>query len=430
MVSAPRQIAVRLLRDLDAPGDFLEHRLERDRYVMDLHATDRRLVQELVFGVVRWRATLDWLIAQRTGGRSQLPVVQTILRLGIYQLFWLDRVPAYAVLNDSVELARKLAGDGAAKFVNAVLRGCTREQEAIESALGQLQQADPATGWSHPAWLVERWRAAFGEEALRQLLKWDNTPPETYVRLNPFRLSEDKLVGLWRDEGVHYDFHRFPWTGENLVFQVRSAQPIAALQSFKLGGFYVQDPSTLLAVKELAPKAGETILDLCAAPGGKATYIAQLMGNQGSVIAYDPSAERLRLVRDNAARLGFSCIVPSHTPPTPARDLHRFDRILVDAPCSNTGVLRRRLEARWRLQADQLPLLAGEQLALLRLAGDLLKPRGRIVYSTCSLEAEENRGVVDRFLEVSPAFTLMRDQQLTPFKDQVDGAYVAVLQRQ
>jgi 16S rRNA (cytosine967-C5)-methyltransferase len=427
MVSAPRQIAVRILRDLDAPGDFLEHRLERDRFVQQLRPDDRRLIQELIFGVVRWRATLDWIIARRTQGRPQKPLVQTILRLAFYQLFWLDRIPAYAVLNDSVELARRFSSDAVAGFVNAVLRTATREREAIAKALEELRQTDPATATSHPAWLVERWQKSFGIEACQRLLAWDNTPPDTFVRINPHRLAPEKLIELWRDEDVIYEFRRFDWTGENLVFELKAHPPLTSLPSFKRGGFYVQDPSTLLAVKELSPKPGETILDFCAAPGGKTTYIAQLMEDQGTIIAHDSSHERLRLVRENASRLGFTCIFPTSVAPSPAREKGKFDRILMDVPCSNTGVLRRRLEARWRLQPEGIPHIAAEQLKTLQSVTELLKSGGRLVYSTCSLEAEENREVVDRFLAVTPSFSFVRDRQLSPAKEKVDGAYVAVL---
>jgi 16S rRNA (cytosine967-C5)-methyltransferase len=429
MVSAPRQIAVRLLRDAELPGDFLEHRLERDRFVQELRPEDRRLVQELLFGVVRWRATLDWMIHQRTEGRPQLPLTMTLLRLAFYQLFWLDRVPAYAVLNDSVEMARRTGGEGLGKFINAVLRGATRDREAIGQAFDALQQSDPATAWSHPAWLVKRWQELFGAAATRRLLEWDNTPPETYVRLNPRRLSMEKLIELWRDERVEYDFKGYDWTTENLVCQLGAHPPLARLRSFVRGGYYVQDPSTLLAVRELAPKAGETILDYCAAPGGKSTFIAQLMEDKGIITAHDPSIERLRLVRENASRLGLSSVFPTNVAPSPMRERGRYDRVLVDAPCSNTGVLRRRLEARWRLREEEIPRLAAQQLRTLLEVADLLKAGGRLVYSTCSLEPEENRAVVDRFIAQRPNFSFVRDRQLSPLKEKVDGAYVAVLQK-
>lgn len=430
MVSAPRQIAVRLLRDADSPGDFIEHRLERDRFVQDLRPEDRRLVQELVFGVIRWRGTLDWMIAARTEGRPQKPLAQTILRLGFYQLFWLDRVPAYAVINDAVELARRFGGEGLSKFTNAVLRGASRDREQIGKQFEELQQRDPATAWSHPQWLVQRWIGHFGEPATRELLDWNNTPPDTFARLSPRRLAAEKVFELWREEGIRTEPVSRDWIPEGLMHTLQSHPHLAGLRSFTRGGFYVQDPSTLLAVHHLDPQPGETVLDLCAAPGGKTTYIAQRMENQGTIIAHDPSLERLRLVQENASRLGCATVTTTNVAPSPLREKSRYDRILVDAPCSNTGVFRRRLEARWRLRPEEIGRLADQQVQLLELAVQLLKPAGRLVYSTCSLEPEENHGVIERFLQTHPQFQCRAERQLTPFRDAVDGAFVAVLERE
>ena len=429
MVSAPRQIAARLLRADDAPGDFLENRLEQDPSFRSLHPDDRRLAQELAFGVTRWRVTLDWLIARKTNGRAQNPSVQTLLRLGLYQLFWLDRIPEFAAVNETVQLARESGFSGQGGFINAVLRGCLRESAAIRAELDHLRRTQPALGWSHPAWLVERWRTAFGEAELPPLLAWNNTPPRTFARVNTLRTDAAKLVEQWRAEGVGYDLRTFDWTGANLVFPLRSHPPLAELPSFRQGGFYVQDPSTLLAVQELAPLAGETILDFCAAPGGKTTYMAQLMGNHGRIVAHDNSPERLKWVAENCTRLGVTCVELASAPGSSLGAPGLYDRILVDAPCSNTGVLRRRVELRWRLSAEEITCLAAEQSAILRQVAPALKPGGTLVYSTCSLEAEENHEVVARFLGETAGFELRRELQLHPLTAEVDGAYVAVLQR-
>ena len=200
------------------------------------------------------------------------------------------------------------------------------------------------------------------------------------------------------------------------------------MRSFKEGLFYIQDPSTLLAVAELDPKPGESILDLCAAPGGKTTFIAQRMQNRGRITAQDVQPERLELIRENYARLGVTCVEASAAPSgvlvNPAK---KFDRILVDAPCSNTGVMRRRIDLRWRIQPEEIQRLRTEQLALLTQAAPRLKPGGTLVYSTCSLEPEENSEVVKEFLAAHAQFKLEQERELLPFADAVDGAYVAKL---
>lgn len=426
MVSAPRQFASRFLRIAAQPGDFAEHRMESDPGFRALRPLDRRLAQELVLGVLRWRATLDWLVARRTGGRPQEPAVLDFLRLGIYQLFWLDRIPDHAVVHDTVQLCRDAGMTRQSGFVNAVLRGCIREREVIRDALAGLRTTDPATAWSHPAWLVERWRTQMEPGDLCRLLEWNNTPPPTWARVNTLRMMPDELTSRWTAEGVEFHVRGFDWAPSPLLFELKAHPPLGTLASFTAGGFYVQDPSTLMAVGMLDPGPGEILLDACAAPGGKTTMIAQRMGNAGRLVAHDPSAARLERVRENCARLGATSV--EIVTQWPAENVV-FDGILVDAPCSNTGVLRRRVESRWRLQAGELPQLAGRQLGLLHDTSRRLRPGGRLVYSTCSLEPEENRGVVDRFLADAPEFQLESERTLHPLADAVDGAYAARLRK-
>ncbi|MEI6342551.1 MAG: 16S rRNA (cytosine(967)-C(5))-methyltransferase RsmB [Verrucomicrobiota bacterium] len=423
----PRQIAFRALRRASA-GDFLEHRLESDPAFRALPGLDRRLAQELLYGVTRHRATLDWLVARRTEGRPQRPEVQDLLRMGLYQLFWLERIPAHAAVHETVEVARAAGLDGAAGFINAILRGCERERAMVLQSLGRLRQEDPATGYSHPRWLVERWQAQHGDEGLRRLLEWDNTPPPTYARLNTLRATADATLAQWREEGVESRPFERPWLPSGLVHELLAHPSLASLPSFQSGGIYVQDPSTLMAGLELGARPGETILDYCAAPGGKATWIAQLTSNQARVVAHDNHAGRLRLLEENATRLGATSIVvapPPHAPGTPGT----FDRVLVDAPCSNTGVLRRRLELRWRLEPSEVERLAAAQVGLLDRAARMVRPGGTLVYSTCSLEPEENHAVARSFAATHPGWRLEKERSLTPLADGTDGAFVAVLVR-
>jgi 16S rRNA (cytosine967-C5)-methyltransferase len=383
----------------------------------------------LVYGVVRWQATLDWLIARKTEGRTQKAALQALLRLGLYQLFWLDRIPDHAAVDETVTLAKQLGFGPQAGFVNAVLRSYVREKAATRSRLAELKVTQPHLGFSHPAWLVERWTRLWEAESVRRLLEWNNAPPITYARLNTLRTDGQKLIAQWRAEGVEYDFRRWDWTGENLIFELKAHAPLARLATFQQGFFYVQDPSTLLAARELGPQPGEVVLDLCAAPGGKTTFMAQLMENRGRIQAQDNSPERLALLRENCARLGATCVEVESSPSDATFNGRppAFDRILVDAPCSNTGVLRRRVELRWRLRPEEIDRLRARQLELLRRAAAQLKPGGVLVYSTCSLEPEENSAVVNTFVTEHPAFRLERVRELAPFVDGVDGAYVARL---
>ncbi|MCU0782470.1 MAG: 16S rRNA (cytosine(967)-C(5))-methyltransferase RsmB [Verrucomicrobia bacterium] len=453
----PREIAAQILQRRRGGDEFIESLLERALAGAKFSAADRGLCQELVYGVVRWQATLDWLIARKTAGRTQKPALQDLLRLGLYQIFWLDRIPDHAAVNETVEMAKLLGFGPQAGFINAVLRGYLREHDETRKLLADLKVSQPALGWSHPEWLVERWRKRWGDEHTRQLLEWNNTPPKTFARVNMLKFGSGRarhsvraevalnqsgahgvsrptmenagdLLTQWRDEDVEYDFVRHDWIEENLVFELKSHPPLATLPSFTQGLFYVQDPGTLLAVRELDPHPGDTILDFCAAPGGKTTFIAQLMNNQGRIVAQDVSEERLKLVRENCARLGVTCV---QIVSASAFSLQpsAFDKVLLDAPCSNTGVMRRRVDLRWRIQPEEIQRLRTMQLDLLRQAAIAVKPGGVLVYSTCSLEPEENSEVVKEFLAARRAFTLERERELRPFADGVDGAFVAAFVR-
>lgn len=408
-------------------GDYTEHLLESALAEPKLAPADRHLCHELVYGIVRREATIDWLIARKTAGRTQKPMLQNLLRLGLYQIFWLDRIPPHAAVNETVALARQLGFGSQAGFINAVLRGYLREVDAARGLLEELKVTQPHLGYSHPEWLTNRWRARWGDEQAGRLMQWNNTPPKTFARVNGLKIDAGQLLTLWREEGVDYDFVRRDWLPESVVFELKSHPPVHRLRSFERGLFYIQDPSTLLAVKELAPQPGETVLDLCAAPGGKLSYAVELMRNQGQVSAHDLSPERLQQVKENCARLGLTSVkamLPGELSPTA-----RFDRVLVDAPCSNTGVMRRRVDLRWRVRLEEIERLRRTQLELLMQAASHLKEGGVLVYSTCSLEPEENASVVQEFLARNVWFRLERAREILPFVDQADGAYVARLVR-
>jgi 16S rRNA (cytosine967-C5)-methyltransferase len=428
----PREIALHVVSS-GPGGEFIEERLQKALRRQALPAADRALCQELAYGVVRWQATLDYLIDRKLRTRPPGKRVRQLLRLGLYQLFWLSRIPAHAAVHETVELAKRWGSAAQPGFVNAVLRGYVREDEATRRLLADLKVTQPALGYSHPGWLIERWEGVWGAEATRQLMEWNNLPPKTFARVNRLKADPKQLLGRWKEEGVEYELVERAWLEPDSVFELQAHPALNRLPSFQEGWFYVQDPSTLLAVSELRPKPSESVLDLCAAPGGKLTYIAELMQNQGRLVAHDTRRERLALVEENCARLGINCaqaILPAGREESKsARVEPEFDRILIDAPCSNTGVMRRRVELRWRIRREEIQRLREGQMALLVQAAPLLKPGGVLVYSTCSLEAEENGAVVTEFLKGTPSFELESSRELLPFVDEVDGAYVARLRR-
>jgi 16S rRNA (cytosine967-C5)-methyltransferase len=395
---------------------LLDRVLERSA----LKPEDRRFLQELVYGVVRWELTLDWLINQKTGGKPQKILVQNLLRLALYQMFWLDRVPSYAAVNETVEIAKQKGLLAQAKFINAVLRGYGREADATAARLTEFRRTKLSLGYSHPDWLCWSWEKRWGKEKTVKLLDWNNSTPPTFARLNALKANADELRKTWDEEGVAWEATSYDWVPEQTVFRLSRHPSLTMLTSFQKGMFYMQDPSTLFAVSVLDPKPGEKILDVCAAPGGKTTYIAQRMNNRGIVAAEDTDPKRLKLVAANSQRLGATCV-------TTEKVAEPFDRVLVDAPCSNTGVMRRRVELRWRISPEEIHRLSQLQVDILSAAAKRLRPGGTLVYSTCSLESEENSAVIREFLTENSKFRLVQERTLTPFENGTDGAYCAKL---
>jgi 16S rRNA (cytosine967-C5)-methyltransferase len=418
---------------------------------LPLAPEDRALSRELVAGVERRRGTLDAVIAAYVP-RPRLPRdLRTLLRLGFYQLLFLERVPAHAAVDETVSLARMRRGVRQAGFVNAVLRGALREFEGASPTgepgdprrvldvgprrfrFGRDVFPDPSTDpvehlaaiHSHPRVLVERWIARFGEEAARAILEADNRVPPVTVRVNRMRTTREGLLGDLRALGFESKAGVHP-----LAVRVEpGARGLLDSEPFRAGRFSVQDETAMEAVSLLDLHPGARVLDLCAAPGGKATQIAEALEDGGEVLACDVSEDRLSRLRENAERLGLRSIRPilrtrdSRKPPAEG-----LDRVLVDAPCSNTGVLARRPEARWRFSPANLREVTRLQGDCLRVGLRALRPRGRLVYSTCALEPEENGDLVRQVLRSVRGVELLEERFRPPTADQ-DGGYAAALIR-
>jgi 16S rRNA (cytosine967-C5)-methyltransferase len=371
-----------------------------------LGVSDRSFATELFYGVLRNLTLLDFWIARLRSAPLD-DASRDLLRLGLYQLFIL-RTPGHAAVFETVALASSRRRS----LVNAVLRNAQRRFVELDAA---ATAAPLFVQTSHPAFLIDRWTKLFGEQATAALCAWDNEPAPIYARINELRAPSEQL-------------------GEPLAAAPGFVQvdriPNDALTR---GECYIQDPSTRVACELLAPEPGETILDACAAPGGKSGLLAQLMQNRGTIVACDRDAGRVRTLEENLQRLGVTIArVVQHdwrVGPLANDDARSFDRILIDAPCTNTGVMRRRVDVRWRLQPADFQRMQAEQLAIIGAVLPLLKPGGALVYSTCSIEPEENQGVVERTLEEFPFLRLKEQRAVLPFRDGFDGAFAAKLGR-
>lgn len=403
----PRSAAFEILLRIDKERSYADILIDRELSSGFLQGPDRGLLTELVYGVLRRQGTLDYIINRFSKQKSERleRSVLVLLRIGLYQIFYLDRVPVSAAVNETVKLAKVLA-PRASGFVNAVLRSADRERDDIAYP---DKEKDPvgylSTFYSHPSWLVAGWIGQLGFAEAESLAKAMAEPPPLTIRTNTLKMSREELMERLASEGVQCEATRFSPLGVRII----TAGSVARLQSFRDGLFTVQDESSQLAVMFLSPEPGEKVLDACAAPGGKATHMAQLMGNSGEIIACDVIGRKLRLIGENAARLGISCIktVPLDT----ARPLNsikdaRFQRILLDAPCSGLGVIRRNPEGKWwKTAADVAELVRGQKTILENLSGNL-KRGGILLYATCSTTREENEAVIDDFLSRHADFVL------------------------
>ena len=392
-------ILVRVERDRAFADIALEHALERAR----LDARDAALCTEIVYGTLRWRRHLDWRLTPHLNRPlAKLdPWVRALLRLTAYQLVYLDRVPRWAAVDEAVSVARlKSRVPGPAEFVNAVLRSLTRAPQPPRLPADPIEAA--AIRWSFPDWMAARWMRRYGAaEAERLMAALDERPPVT-IRANTLRISRDELARRLRDEELA---ETDPTTLAPEGLAVRRGA-VGRWAAFTAGWCSIQDEASMLIARLLDPQPGELVADVCAAPGTKTTHLAQLMSNRGKIIAMDPNAARLRLLTQAATRLGVS-IVEAHVGGVASisgRWKDRCDRVLVDAPCSNLGVVRRNPDVKWKREEAELDRLAEKQHGILETAAGLVKPGGRLVYATCSLEPEENDDLVRAFLDRHPAF--------------------------
>jgi 16S rRNA (cytosine967-C5)-methyltransferase len=386
---------------------------------------DRAFVTELVYGIVRRARTLEWLMKQFVS-RESPEFVEAALYVGIYQLCFMDDVEEYAVLNETVE-AVKMRRDvqNAAGLVNAVLR---KVQEHRESLLDRLEREPEGVRWSHPEWLMKRWLRQYGARDTRQLCEWNNRPADVIIRIEPRKVDPDTFIKQLLESGIELEKH--PFKCSDCFVTLPRGINVTKLTGWNEGWFTVQDPATSVALDLLAPAPGESVLDACAAPGGKTAAIASRMEGQGELVATDLHEDRLDLLRDTLKRTGWSFVeVLRNDMAGGYPDKRMFDAILLDVPCMNTGVLRRRVDARWRCNALRLKSLTGIQWNILSGAAKCVKPGGRIVYSTCSLEPEEGEDLVARWVREHSDLKFIKARKLFPPKSGTDGAYTALLRR-
>lgn len=373
-----------------------------NRQTPTMAARDRALMQTIVYGVLRWQRRLDAVIAHfsKTKLNRIDPVILNLLRIGMFQILYLDRIPDSAAVNTTVQMAKAHAPAWVVRYVNGLLRGAIRNQNdlAIPAENGDIVQT-LSIRKSFPPWLIERWLERFGEEETIELCDAINTIPEITVRGNTLKASRRQLMEDLKSEVDRISMTRFSPLGLQLSGLHRAVDQMAPFQN---GIFQVQDEAAQLVTLILNPQPGETILDACAGLGGKTGHIAQAMQNQGCLIAADQSSGKLSLLQQEMERLGIHCVQPQNidwSQPEIKVKLPQFDRILIDAPCSGLGVIRRNPDTKWRSDKSNLSRYARRQTVFLERIAPLVKPGGLVIYAVCSFEPEENETVVNGFLK-------------------------------
>ena len=398
-MTTARELALNVLQSLETGKQRSDQILHRVLQHSALNRIDRALSTGLVNGVLRYRLQLDFIIGRfyHHNFEKAAPVLKNILRLGVYQILYLNKVPDWAAVNECVKLARKYKGERMSKLVNGVLRKITPESVTLDKWLKDKKiEEQLAIQYSHPQWLVERWIEAFGKEKTQSILVYNNLFPLFGFRINRLKTSAEQLFSDPAFAVEHEECYL-----ENFFLSKNFNRFEPAVSD---GRLTVQNPTQGLACLLLNPAPESVVLDLCSAPGGKATFMAELMQNSGQIIAVDRYEQKLLKMKAHAAALGITIIKPT------AADARNFvpdirpEAILLDAPCSGTGVLGRRAELRWKLSPDMLLELQTLQAELLDHAAEIIHKDGVLVYATCSIEHEENSGQIETFLQRHPEF--------------------------
>lgn len=410
-----REAALRILYEVKEKGAYSNLALDKQLIKSRMDAQDRGLVTELVYGVLRLELKLDWIITNYLKSPfDKLPLwIKLILRLGSYQLIQTG-IPPSAAVNESVKLAKKYGHPGTVRLVNGILRSISRNLDQINYP--NLED-DPAKHisvlYSHPYWMVERWIKEYGVEETIALCEMNNFPPGMSLRVNSLKIGREELLVRLAKEGLEVEASTLVPDG----IKIKKGFSPRTSKLFEEGLVVPQDEAAIMVGHLLSPAPGSMVMDCCAAPGGKTTHLAQLMNNEGLIYAFDIHPHRIKLIEQACKTTGVTIV---QTGEKDARDLGKdypgkFDAVLVDAPCSGLGVLRKKPDARWRKSIEQLEQFPKMQLEILKSAAETVKKGGSLVYSTCSIEPEENEAVIKDFLIDCPDFSVVNPIQYLPW---------------
>lgn len=421
-----RELAINVLYKVEFGEGYSNVTLDKELNKSDLEPVDKAFASELVYGVLTWKITLDEIIKMYSSIKIKKisPWILNILRTGIYQIVFLDKVPESAAVNESVKLAKQYGHEASSKFVNAILRKIEKnEMEKLLAYIATkpiLEDEIISIVTSHPLWMVDELLKEYDKKFVTELLNANNITPEITLRSNRLKTTRDELYKLLL-------LKKIDCKKGNLEDSIK----VRKMSDFKGKLFTVQDEAAQLACLKLAPEAGEVVLDACSAPGGKITYIAEIMENKGKIEAWDIHPHRVRLVEEAAKKLDIDIIHATVHDATIVMPNYKekFDKILLDVPCSGLGVIRKKPDIKWTRQPEDFEELMSVQEKILDTCSEYLKSGGRMVYSTCTVLKRENEEQIERFLLTHSDFMLVEQTKLFPNVNETDGFYIAVLEK-
>ncbi|RKD27835.1 16S rRNA (cytosine967-C5)-methyltransferase [Caminicella sporogenes DSM 14501] len=420
-----RKIALKILSDIEENGAYSNIAINKTLKTKDISTLDRRFISQLVYGVLENKLYLDFIIKNfsKTKIKKIHVDILNILRLGLYQIIYLDKVPNSAAVNESVKLAKKvnfrLAG-----YVNGILRNYLRNSNSLKLPNFKEKPIEfLSLKYSHPMWIIENWIDNFGIEFTEKLLKANNDVPNLTIRTNKLKITRDELLNVLAEENVKCI--KGQYVDESIIIKNFNTS-IENLNSFKEGLFQVQDEASMLAGLILNPKENDFVIDVCSAPGGKSTHIAELMQNRGKVLSRDIHEHKLILINQNAKRLGIS-IIETEIYDALKLDkslIGKADKVLVDAPCSGFGIIRRKPEIKYLKNLEDIKKLSEIQYKILLNASQYVKKEGFLVYCTCTIQPDENIEVINRFLKDNDSFVMDNVNKYLPNSLQTDKNYL------
>lgn len=421
-----RELSLNILYKIENGEGYSNIEIDKEFNKSDLSSLDKGLASELVYGVLTWKITIDEIIKRYSSIRLKKisPWIINILRIGIYQIVFLDKIPESAAVNESVKLAKKYGHEASSRFVNAILRKIEKNEiEKLIDYIGtkvMLEDEIISITTSHPLWLVDELLKEHDKKFVVELLNANNIKPEITLRTNTLKTTQEELYKLLQLKGVECRKGKLPHSIKATKI-VDFATPL----------FSVQDEAAQMACIKLDPKPGDKVLDVCSAPGGKTTYLAELMNNQGSIDAWDIHEHRVRLVNELAKKLDVKIINAVCKDATEyAPDLcEKYDKLLLDVPCTGIGVIRKKPDIKWTRKPEDIDELAKVSEQILNTCSNYLKPNGKMVFSTCTVFQRENNLQIKKFLDTHSNFKLIEEINLYPHIDETDGFYIAVLER-